>query len=280
MGETVFVRWYGNVLKGEVVENDRKDQLAGMVAVRIPIQGVHATALFFPQHVYQSEDEATVKGNSPIISSNPPKVATEQREISRKIQKSPEIICEKIQDSPKNICSTTETDVLAQREETSILAVKHFLQDHWDHNRNHLKIGSLNDFYILWRNAHGAHKAEVQPRPVTLPSHTPKQNDNAANDEITARPQRDYGSQPTTRNAVKITLPSHKPTGRMRCWRCEHLDYDHISDTQETAADGEHFCGLHGRARVDPDGPQQNLNRKGGCGFTPRKQTVQLDLFS
>ena len=65
---------------------------------------------------------------------------------------------------------------------------------------------------------------------------------------------------------------------QMRCFWCEHLDYDHINRRQEQPPPGEHFCGLHGRARVNPEGPQQNLDHKGGCGFSERKHPVQLKL--
>lgn len=39
------------------------------------------------------------------------------------------------------------------------------------------------------------------------------------------------------------------------------------------------FCGLHGCARVDPDGPQQDLDHQGGCGFIPASRPRQLELF-
>jgi len=158
-GSTVYVRWYRDILQGEVVENERNDQLVGMVAVRISVQGVRITALFHPQHVYQSEDEA--KGNSPIISSNSPKVTTEEREISREIQKSTEIICEKIQDSSKNICSKPEADAVITQLETNdpVIAssdgwemLQKFKAEHWDHEHNHLRIDALDEFYQLWKS--------------------------------------------------------------------------------------------------------------------------------
>lgn len=191
-GEIVFVRWYGDVLQGEVVENDRKDLLAGMAAVRIPIQGVRITALFHPdhvynkweeaanvsypvsfpkpadiihinpQHVYQSEGEA--KGNSPIISSNSPKVATEASEISRT---EPE--------EAKSYIADVYANTMIQR----------FKSSHWDEARNHLRIDALDEFYRLWLMTHD------------------HRNQHASNDEITAQPQRDYGSSPVSRNAVK-----------------------------------------------------------------------------
>lgn len=52
---TVFVRWYKDIVEGTVVnEND----IFGMVAVSIPIQGMQATALFHPKNVFKSHLEA------------------------------------------------------------------------------------------------------------------------------------------------------------------------------------------------------------------------------
>lgn len=52
----------------------------------------------------------------------------------------------------------------------------------------------------------------------------------------------------------------------MRCWNCIWLDYDIFSRSYETHSFG-HFCGLHGRAQVDPDSKQANLDGHGNCGF-------------
>lgn len=237
-GNTVYVRWYRDILlQGEVVENDRKDQLAGMVAVRISVQGVRITALFHPQHVYQSEDEA--KGNSPTISPNPPKVATEAREISRTV---PEVSIEDVIKCQREMQKNVSVAGFVQKS-INIQVIENFKAANWDNERNHLHINALDEFYRLWLQAH-------DKRSVTLPSHTPK------------------------------PLPSAKPKQKMRCWHCEYLDNDLISGSHESVSDGCHFCGLHGRARVYPDGLQQNLNNKGGCGYVQRKNPVQLDLFS
>jgi len=54
------------------------------------------------------------------------------------------------------------------------------------------------------------------------------------------------------------------------------MDYDVFSRTYEHHPSG-HFCGLHGRAQVNPDGEQANLDARGGCGFSPKeKAPVQL----
>ena len=64
-------------------------------------------------------------------------------------------------------------------------------------------------------------------------------------------------------------------TQRARCRECQWLNYDFLSDKYER--DLPPFCGLHGRARVDPNGWQQNLDHNGGCGFHCKHQ--QLTLF-
>lgn len=64
---------------------------------------------------------------------------------------------------------------------------------------------------------------------------------------------------------------------KMRCRRCQNLNYNFLTDRYEN---GEpFFCGLHGCARVDPDGEQQNLDHRGGCGFIPTSRPLQLELF-
>ena len=52
---------------------------------------------------------------------------------------------------------------------------------------------------------------------------------------------------------------------KAKCKKCYYLDRDMLSNTKEK--NNWHFCGLHGRAEVDPDGEQRNLDRRGGCGF-------------
>lgn len=57
IGDTVFVWWYGKPVQGMVVENKEvTPMLSSMVVVRIPIQGVHASALFMPKNVFTSKE--------------------------------------------------------------------------------------------------------------------------------------------------------------------------------------------------------------------------------
>lgn len=63
---------------------------------------------------------------------------------------------------------------------------------------------------------------------------------------------------------------------RMQCRDCMFLDWDFITNRTDTVEDGKHFCGLHGRSRVNPDGWQQNLNNRGSCGFRPKASQGNL----
>ena len=60
------------------------------------------------------------------------------------------------------------------------------------------------------------------------------------------------------------------------CRQCEYLNWDWLTHEYES---GPYFCGLHGRASVDPDGEQPDLNHKGGCGFSPSSEPRQYNLF-
>ena len=63
---------------------------------------------------------------------------------------------------------------------------------------------------------------------------------------------------------------------KMRCERCVYLNWDFLTGTIEKT--DHDFCGLHGRAQVDINGKQQNLDSRGGCGFSEKARYVQLEL--
>lgn len=111
----MFVRWYGKVLQGIVV---RENDMMGMTAVLIPLQGQHVTALFTPGHVYDTADEA---GNS------------------KSVPKSAESVPKSAESVPKYA-------------ETSMCDA--FKESHWDNERNHLRTDSLDEFYFLWKMEH------------------------------------------------------------------------------------------------------------------------------
>ena len=56
---TVYVRWYGKVLEGELIEGESM----GMKQVRIPLDGHHPIALFTPDHVYDTPDHVAEKSS-------------------------------------------------------------------------------------------------------------------------------------------------------------------------------------------------------------------------
>ena len=53
------------------------------------------------------------------------------------------------------------------------------------------------------------------------------------------------------------------------------LNWDFITGEYES---GPWFCGLHGGARVDPDGVQRDLDNRGGCGFIANRETRQIRI--
>lgn len=178
---SVFVRWYGSILQGEVVGNQEKGILSGMVAVRIQVQGMKATALFAPEHVYASAEE--IKENSPKISANCSKIAENPCEISR--NENFEQCQERINEA---LMKADPLDFIKVEVPESAMSVLRFKQEHWDHEHNHLCIDALDEFYRLWRDnmtmrlgtnkPHQAMKMEAPLTPdetiVTLPSHKPQ----------------------------------------------------------------------------------------------------------
>lgn len=66
------------------------------------------------------------------------------------------------------------------------------------------------------------------------------------------------------------------------CSNCHWLDFDVFSNTIEILGNGEHFCGLHGRSRVNDLKPLTLGENHGECGYIlkPELLVVQLDLFS
>lgn len=143
MSRTAYIRWYGSVVQGEVVENQATGSiLDGMVAVRIPLMGMHAVALFWPQHVYGTAEAAG-------------------------------------EEQPQR--RSAGHDGPARREEATSLAhdshpgaserwlrVQAYKREHWDEGRNCLKVDALDDFYQMWREGVAAKMAERKAGRATL----------------------------------------------------------------------------------------------------------------
>lgn len=141
IGSQVYVQWYNSVLQGEVVANTTpNDRLLGsMVAVRIPIQGSHAVALFAPSHVYLSVD----------------KLAQQKKEL-------PTTAVVPVAVKPQESLPTTPE--AWQR-------IQAFKKEHWDANRNRLCLEAQEEFYEMWRDA-VAEKVGCRKKPDVLAAST------------------------------------------------------------------------------------------------------------
>lgn len=129
-GQTVYVLWYGKVLQGNVV---RENDMMGMTAVRIPLQGQHPIALFTPGHVYDTADDAE---NSKSV----PKIAKSVPEIEESVPK---------------VSETSQCEA--------------FKKAHWDTGRNCLRTDSLDEFYSLWKKEHAPLGYTETPTPKPTP---------------------------------------------------------------------------------------------------------------
>ena len=147
-GQTVYVLWYGKVLQGNVV---RENDLMGMTAVRIPLQGQHPIALFTPGHVYVTADDAE---NSKSV----PKIAKSVPEIEESVPKYAESV-------PK-VAETSQCEA--------------FKKAHWDNERNCLRTDSLDEFYSLWKMEHTPHGHIEVPAREPVPEVGTKQCTKAA----------------------------------------------------------------------------------------------------
>lgn len=128
---TVYVRWYGKLLLGTVV-NDH--DLMGMVAVRIPLQGGHPVALYTPEHVYASAEEAQRTGDT----------IQHQEPAATVPDGCPSGVPPTVSDHPRPLPTVPDSSGAWQ-------TLQQFKQEHWDAERNRLRTDALSDFYRLWR---------------------------------------------------------------------------------------------------------------------------------
>ncbi len=145
-GTKVYVCWYGRILEGEVADGG----MMGMVPVRIPLDGHHPVALFFPQHVYGSPEEISAgEHHKKLVDTN----LAGPRPVS--LPDAAETLPE----------ATTGTD-----------PVRQFKEAHWDAEHNHLRTDCLDEFYQLWLEAHDMRPPEEvrSYMPVTRQLQTPK----------------------------------------------------------------------------------------------------------
>ena len=109
----VFVRWYGKILPGEVVPNGTIGPTASMTAVRVQVQGMKATALFMPEHVFSSVQEAAGDSN---------------------MQLAVPVVKEK-----------------EEKGGAAWGKIREFKAQHWNSERNCLQTDALEEFYNLWK---------------------------------------------------------------------------------------------------------------------------------
>ncbi len=138
IGDTVFVWWYGKPVQGMVVENKEvTPMLSSMMVVRIPIQGVHASALFMPHNVFATEELLLAKHKVFI----PAEAKNKQFEV--KVAAPAAVVHPNVGPS----CSEFVSNCILQQAKTNLDVFK---KSHWDNEHNHIRIDAINDFYDLW----------------------------------------------------------------------------------------------------------------------------------
>lgn len=168
-GTKVYVRWYGNVLEGEVADGEG---FMGMTPVRIPLDGHHPVALFFPQHVYSSPEKLT--------------------EISEDRSKVDESLT-KVDNNRSKVADP----------------VQQFKESHWDEAHNHIRVDSLDEFYQLWLQTHGGRSSQDEAPAITChyPAITQGYSEITKGYPSAGKPCQ---SQPVPQNGTPNTKQLHK----------------------------------------------------------------------
>ncbi|UKK52124.1 hypothetical protein L6472_05970 [Prevotella sp. E13-17] len=154
MMEQVYVSWYNKVVAGEIINHN---DMFGMTAVRIPIQGVQATVLYTPQHVYKTVQEAC--GDYP--------------------KHFPTLGEFKHSEPPSNVGATIERAIqdakLIQKVPSEAwVRLQEFKKNHWDTEHNHLCIDALEEFYRLWVEGVSARRTMMMTKPQQCMMHQEK----------------------------------------------------------------------------------------------------------
>ena len=163
IGDTVFVRWYGKILEGMIVENSEVNPLlASMIIVRVPVQGVRTSALFTPDHVYPTAELAGAKEHIKVVPTveaskvthevthevTHPSEAWKRLQEFKKANRDEEFTPAEAKNKTFEVTVSTLQDVLPADDRKHIEAFK---QANWDYERNHIRIDKLEEFYQLWR---------------------------------------------------------------------------------------------------------------------------------
>lgn len=123
---SVYVRWYNEVVEGEI---EKENDLFGMTAVKIPIQGVKVLTLFNPKHIYQTPKEA------------------ENIEFDGKSVKNDSFELKIDGTQPVPPIMEYPTDVHGD-----FLALQKFKADHWNHERNMLQLDYWQEYDRMYIN--------------------------------------------------------------------------------------------------------------------------------
>ena len=121
----VYVRWYDNILEGELLEGE----YLGMKQVRIPLDGHKPIALFTPAHVYETIEAASIYT---YPSKAPGDAIADMIKAHREIQQ-------------KESVGNFIQDIINSQK------IENYKAANWDQERNHLRIDKLEEFYQLWR---------------------------------------------------------------------------------------------------------------------------------
>lgn len=122
---TVYVRWYGKVLEGELLDGEH----LGMKQVRIPLDGHYPIALFSPGHVYNTIEETNA---NTYPTKAPGDCVVDMINMHREL-------------------ATKESIGELMQKTLNLQKIENFKTENWDTERNHLRIDKLDEFYQLWR---------------------------------------------------------------------------------------------------------------------------------
>ena len=120
---SVYVRWYNEVVEGEI---EKENDLFGMTAVKMPIQGVMVIALFRPKNIFKTAQEACGEY---------PKKFTVDTWV-------PDIPDKSLSES----ISETIENVKRAEEDPDWLALQKFKEEHWNHERNMLQLDYWQEY--------------------------------------------------------------------------------------------------------------------------------------
>ena len=126
---SVYVRWYNEVVEGEI---EKENDLFGMTAVKIPIQGVTVIALFHPKNIFKTVQDAC--GEYPkkyVIDTWAPHIPDKS-------------LSESISEAIENAKRATE--------DPDWLALQKFLKEHWNHERNMLQLDYWQEYDRMFFN--------------------------------------------------------------------------------------------------------------------------------